>query len=62
MKNDRALGLILVAVLMLLAGCGGGVDGVEGRYVAKTDDGLDIKMRRYRPSIAAGLAKLAGVR
>ncbi|TNC89585.1 MAG: hypothetical protein CSH49_06505 [Alcanivorax sp.] len=50
MKNDRALGLILVAVLMLLAGCGGGVDGVEGRYVAKTDDGLDIKMRRYRPS------------
>jgi pimeloyl-ACP methyl ester carboxylesterase len=32
-----------------LVGCGGS-NQVEGLYVAQTDDGLDIKMRRYRPT------------
>lgn len=51
MNINRALGsCLMIVALFVLAGCGGGVEKVEGRYIAKTADGLDIKMRRYRPS------------
>ncbi len=46
--------LMLLGLIMVLPGCGGGAAGVEGLYVAKTQDGLDIKMRRYRPSPSHG--------
>ncbi|MEE2731246.1 MAG: alpha/beta fold hydrolase [Pseudomonadota bacterium] len=51
MKPIRSVyGLGVVLLVLMLSACGGGVSGVEGLYVAKTEDGLDIKMRRYRPS------------
>ena len=42
--------LVLFGVLsvLMLGGCGG--NAVEGLYVARTDDGVQIKMRRYRPT------------
>ncbi|MCG8312083.1 MAG: lysophospholipase [Pseudomonadales bacterium] len=40
-----ATSLLLIA---LLGGCGG--DEIEGLYTATTADGLDIKMKRYRPA------------
>lgn len=42
--------LMVLGIVVVISGCGGGASGIEGLYVAKTDDGLDIKMRRYRPS------------
>ena len=51
MIMKRCLGGLCVFLLALvLSACGGGTAGVEGLYVAKTEDGLNIKMRRYRPS------------
>ncbi|MGC1507911.1 alpha/beta hydrolase [Ketobacter sp.] len=46
--SRKMLSGLLLSCVMLLSACGGA--GVEGLYVAKTEDGLDIKMKRYRPS------------
>lgn len=45
---NRFMLACLVALIALLSGCGGAK--VEGLYVANTDDGIDVKMRRYRPT------------
>lgn len=51
MKRQYAWSVaLLLGLVFMLGGCGGKAGGVEGLYVAKTDDGLNIKMRRYRPS------------
>ena len=42
---------ILLLFTLLLTACGG--SGVEGLYVANTADGINIKMRRYRPDPGA---------
>ena len=50
--SERRLNVILMCcclvLVLLLSGCGG--SKVEGLYVAHTADGVQIKMRRYRPS------------
>lgn len=38
----------MLSMVLVLSGCGGAQ--VEGLYVAKTEDGLDLKMKRYRPT------------
>ncbi|MCG8312078.1 MAG: lysophospholipase [Pseudomonadales bacterium] len=48
MKTINRLTIAAIILLSaLLGGCGG---EVEGLHVATTDDGLDIKMKRYRPN------------
>ncbi|RLT95351.1 alpha/beta hydrolase [Ketobacter sp.] len=50
MKSLRTLGTAVVLCLAtVLTGCGGD-SNPKGLYVAKTADGLDIKMKRYRPT------------
>lgn len=44
------VGVCLLFSTIMVVACGGGEAGVEGLYVAKTQDDLSIKMRRYRPS------------
>ena len=43
-------GMCAMLLALTLVACGGGKAGVEGLYVTKTEDDLDIKMRRYRPT------------
>src|SRR3990167_1120649 len=46
---STSLGMFLLCLVFALTGCGAG-KGVEGLYVAKTTDNIDIKLKRYRPT------------
>lgn len=46
---STSLGMVLLCLVVALTGCGAG-KGVEGLYVARTADNIDIKLKRYRPT------------